>query len=166
MVSIDFTQLRFLVVDDNAYMRQIIRTILHGFGTRTVEEAHDGADALERLGSIAPDIVILDWVMPIIDGLEFTRLVRRQDSPSPYVPLIMMTGHSSKRRVTEARDAGITEFLRKPVSAKALHDRIASITLTPRPFIRTKTYFGPDRRRNENPGYKGAERRKADISQS
>jgi DNA-binding response OmpR family regulator len=72
----------------------------------------------------------------------------------------MLTGHTEKARVTAARDAGITEFLAKPISAKALYQRIANVVANPRPFIKTKTYFGPDRRRNASSNYTGQERRK------
>jgi DNA-binding response OmpR family regulator len=63
----------------------------------------------------------------------------------------MLTGHSEKKRVIAARDAGVTEFLAKPISAKGLYQRILNVVANPRPFIKTKTYFGPDRRRNTNP---------------
>jgi DNA-binding response OmpR family regulator len=72
----------------------------------------------------------------------------------------MVTGHTEKTRVTAARDAGVTEFLAKPISAKALYQRIVNVVANPRPFIRTKTYFGPDRRRGVNANYTGPERRK------
>jgi DNA-binding response OmpR family regulator len=72
----------------------------------------------------------------------------------------MLTGHSEKKRVVAARDAGVTEFLAKPISAKGLYQRIVNVVANPRPFIKTKTYFGPDRRRNVNPNYVGTERRK------
>ena len=71
----------------------------------------------------------------------------------------MLTGHSEKRRVTVARDAGVTEFLAKPISAKGLYQRILNVVANPRPFIKTKTYFGPDRRRNTSNAYIGPERR-------
>jgi len=71
----------------------------------------------------------------------------------------MLTGHSEKRRVTVARDAGVTEFLAKPISAKGLYQRIMNVVASPRPFIKTKTYFGPDRRRNTSNAYIGPERR-------
>jgi DNA-binding response OmpR family regulator len=71
----------------------------------------------------------------------------------------MLTGHSEKRRVTMARDAGVTEFLAKPISAKGLYHRILNVVANPRPFIKTKTYFGPDRRRNIANTYIGPERR-------
>jgi CheY-like chemotaxis protein len=167
MIRIDFNRLRFLVIDDNAHMRRILRTLLHSFGTREVYEAEDGAAGLEVFTHIIPDIVITDWVMPIFDGLELAQMIRQPGAnANPYVAIIMLTGHSDKKRVLAARDAGVTEFLAKPISAKALYQRIMNIVVNPRPFIRTASYFGPDRRRNVNLNYVGIERRKggkADI---
>lgn len=161
MVRIDFNRLRFLVIDDNAHMRRILRTLLHGFGSREVYEAEDGAAGLEAFNHYVPDIIITDWVMPIFDGLELTQMIRQPGTnANPYAAVIMLTGHSEKNRVTAARDAGITEFLAKPISAKGLYERIVNVVANPRPFIKTKTYFGPDRRRNVNPAYSGKERRK------
>jgi len=161
MIRIDFNKLRFLVIDDNVHMRRILRTLLHGFGARDVYEAEDGAAGLEGFNGHNPDIVITDWAMPILDGLELTQMIRKPDAnANPYVPIIMLSGHSEKNRVMQARDAGVTEFLAKPIAAKALYERILSVVLNPRPFIRTATFFGPDRRRNVNPNYSGPERRK------
>jgi two-component system chemotaxis response regulator CheY len=161
MIRIDFNKLRFLVIDDNAHMRRILRTLLHGFGARDVYEAEDGATGFEAFSHYAPDIVLSDWEMPIFNGLELAQMIRQPDGNSnPYVPIIMLTGHSEKDRVMTARDAGITEFMAKPISAKVLYQRIATVIANPRPFIRTRTYFGPDRRRNVNPNYVGPERRK------
>jgi DNA-binding response OmpR family regulator len=99
--------------------------------------------------------------MPIFDGLELTQMIRQPGAnANPYVPIIMITGHTEKTRVTAARDAGVTEFLAKPISAKALYQRIVNVVANPRPFIRTKTYFGPDRRRSVTSTYVGPERRK------
>ena len=161
MSRIDFNRLRFVVVDDNAHMRRIVRTLLNGFGAREVHEAEDGAAGLEAFTHNVPDILIIDWATPIFDGLELTQMIRQPGAnPNPFVPIIMLTGHSEKRRVAAARDAGVTEFLVKPLSAKALYERIVNVVINPRPFVRTKTYFGPDRRRAPNPGYTGPERRR------
>lgn len=160
MIRVDFTKLRILVVDDNAHMRRIVRTLLHGFGAREVYEAEDGAAGLEMFTTHLPDIIIADWSMPIFDGIELTSLIRKPDSGvNPYVPIIMLTGHSEKSRVLRARDAGVTEFLCKPISAKSLHQRLLNCVLNPRPFIKTRDYFGPDRRRNASSSYVGPERR-------
>ncbi len=134
--------------------------LLHGYGIREVIEAEDGASGLEMFQSTVPDFVVVDWAMPIFNGLELTRMLRNVDSSiNPYVPIIMITGHSDKKKVMEARDAGVTEFICKPLSAKALYQRIVMSVVSPRPFVRTKTFFGPDRRRFVSPAYKGEERR-------
>jgi CheY-like chemotaxis protein len=161
MVRVDLSRLRFLVIDDNAHMRRILRMLLHTFGSREVYEAEDGAAGLDAFGHYLPDIVITDWVMPIFDGLELTRIIRQDGTnPNPYVPIIMLTGYSEKRRVVAARDAGVTEFLAKPVSSTALYQRILSVVASPRPFVKANAFFGPDRRRNVNPNYMGPQRRR------
>jgi two-component system, chemotaxis family, chemotaxis protein CheY len=167
MVRVDFSKLSLLVIDDSIHIRYILRTLLHGFGTREVYEAEDGAAGLEAFTHYMPDIVITDLAMPIFDGLELTQMIRQPGgNANPYVPIIMLTCHSEKKRVVKARDVGITEFLAKPVSAKSLYQRILSAVVNPRPFVKTKSYFGPDRRRNVNDNYAGPERRtggKADL---
>jgi two-component system chemotaxis response regulator CheY len=167
MIRVDLSRLRFLVIDDNAHMRRILRMLLHSYGSREVYEAEDGAAGLDAFNHYLPDIVITDWVMPIFDGLEVTRIIRQDGTnPNPYVPIIMLTGYSEKKRVVAARDAGVTEFLAKPISSQALYQRILSVVANPRPFVKAKGYFGPDRRRNVNPNYMGPQRRrgrKADV---
>ena len=122
MVRIDFDALTFVVIDDSAPMRRIVRTVLHGFGSRHVYEAEDGAAGLEAFLHYAPDIIIADWVMPVFGGLELTGVIRQPGSnPNPFVPIILLTGYTEKSRVMEARDAGVTEFLAKPFSPKALY---------------------------------------------
>lgn len=150
--DVDFNRLRFLVVDDNPHMRRILRTLLHSFGAREVHEAEDGASGLEGFSNHAPDLVILDWVMPIFDGLELTQMIRQPDiTANPFVPIILLTAYTGKRAILAARDAGVTEVLAKPVSAKALHDRIIATVARPRKFIRTQNYFGPEHRRELRP---------------
>ena len=101
-----------------------------------------------------PDFVLTDLSMKPIDGIEFTKLVRTaQDSPNPYVPIVMVTGHTERARVEAARDAGVTEFLAKPITAQNLLLRLAEIVERPRAFVRCDTYFGPDRRRRADPDY-------------
>ncbi len=141
-------------------MRKIINTILHALGIHMVYEAVDGADGFEAMRAYNPDIVIVDWEMPGIDGIEFTELIRKaSDSPNPYVPIIFLTSYSGRNHVCRARDAGVTEFLAKPVSASAIYLRLMSIINKPRPFISAKSYFGPCRRRRISRDFTGRERR-------
>ena len=155
--------LSVLLVDDNPPMRTIASAILQSAGIRKIREVGDGAAALEALREAPVDIAIVDFNMFPLDGVEFTRLVRNSpDSANPYLPIIMMTGHSEKNRVMEARDAGVTEFVTKPITAKALFDRIQAVIVRPRAFVKTDDYFGPDRRRANAVGYAGPFRRITD----
>lgn len=163
MAKIAFEKLRFVVVDDNLHMRRIVRTLLRAFGSREIYEAEDGASGLEAVEAYSPDILITDIKMPIFDGIELTQMIRNPDgSKQPFLPIIVLSAYSEKKHVIQSRDAGITEFLCKPVSANALYRRIQSVIESPRQFIRTNSFFGPDRRRFNSPNYSGEERRKSD----
>lgn len=152
--------LGFLVVDDNRHIREIVQRLLEVMGVKICRLASDGEEALKILRDFTADIVICDWAMAPIDGIEFLRRVRQgEDSPNPFVPVIMLTGHTELHRVREARDAGVSEFLAKPISAGGLYARISSIIERPRQFVRAGHFFGPDRRRVANLGYRGIERR-------
>ncbi|MCW8914571.1 MAG: response regulator [Magnetovibrio sp.] len=155
-----------LIVDDDVHSRQIVKGILRPLGVRNIQEVDNGADALRVLKHFAADIVFCDWNMTPVDGLEFTRLVRTStDSPNPFVPIIMLTAHNEFSYVTTARDAGINEYLIKPVTPKSLYARICAVIDNPRPYIRSfgkDHYFGPTRRRHDVPTDAEMDRRKAE----
>jgi CheY-like chemotaxis protein len=160
-----FELLKMLLVDDNHHMRVLLTEILRAIGVRQVFEANDGAEALQTMRAHPIDIIMTDLAMQPLDGIDFVRLLRNSpDSPNPMAPVIMITGHSTQRRVQEARDVGVTEFLSKPVTARGVLERIAQVVDNPRPFIRAETYFGPDRRRRADPNYTGPRRRAADAA--
>jgi two-component system, chemotaxis family, chemotaxis protein CheY len=151
--------LTILVVDDNHHMRSIIKELLRAIGVQEVREANDPVEAFELLKSTPIDLILADLSMPIIDGVEFIRMVRTSaDSPNPFLPVIMITGHSER----SARDAGVNEFLVKPVTAKSLMERLTMIVNHPRAFVRSGSYFGPDRRRRQDPKFTGPWRRAND----
>jgi two-component system chemotaxis response regulator CheY len=138
-----------LVVDDEHYMRKVVRTMLMSLGVRNILEAADGPAGLELIRTTAPDIVILDWQMPGLDGASFVRIVRAPDTfPYPDVPIIMLTGHGERSRVIEAVQIGVNEFLLKPVSSKSLQDRLISVLTKPRPLVRAGGYYGPAPRKS------------------
>lgn len=165
----NLTKLRVLLVDDSKNMRMLVKTVLAALGIQIIKEASDGAAAMKELKTSAIDIAIVDWVMEPTDGLEFVRQVRTaEDSPNPFLPIIMMTGHTERTRIYTARDAGVTEFLAKPITAKTLLLRLSNIIEFPRPYVRAKGYFGPDRRRRSG-DYSGPERRgkaKVEVKQA
>lgn len=162
MAKIAFEQLRFVVVDDNAHMRRIVRTMLRAFGSREIHEAEDGASGLEAVEAYQPDILISDIKMPIFDGIELTRMIRNPDGFSQAtLPIIILSAYTEKHYVTAARDAGANDFLCKPIAASTLYARIQNIIQNPRPFIRTSSYFGPDRR-TQSLAFSGDDRRQQD----
>lgn len=159
----NLSSVKILVIDDNQHMLRLARTMLNAFGVVNIHEAEDGIDGLESLTKYRSDIVLVDWVMDGMDGIEFTRQVRQSDNDEiNHVPIIMMTGHTQRLRVEEARDAGITEFLAKPISAHALYQRITAIIERPREFVMAEDFAGPDRRRRRNDEFDGPDRRGAD----
>lgn len=141
-----------MIVDDSGHMRLLVRRILNSFGIELVQEVGDGDEAVAELSHTMPDIIITDFAMEPMDGIALTKLLRQApDSPSPYLPIVMMTGYTEMHRVIEARDSGVTEIVAKPVSAMALYNRLVAVVEKPRPFIRTRNFFGPDRRRRQVP---------------
>jgi CheY-like chemotaxis protein len=128
---------KILVVDDEYYMRKVIRTLLLSMDVTDVHDAADGASGLAAICALDPDVVILDWQMAGMNGPEFVRRVRSPDTFAyPNVPIIMLTGHSEHSRVVEAMRLGVHEFLLKPVSAKGLYERLVSVLMNPRPMVK------------------------------
>src|SRR6185295_5167920 len=125
--------------EDNQPMLEVTKALLMTFGVSNVIVAQNGEVGFKRFCESNPDIVIADWMMKPIDGIALTRQIRTDAlSPNPYVPIILMTGFSEKRRVIQARDAGVTEFLVKPFNARDLYRRIAQLIERPRQFVRSE----------------------------
>ena len=139
--------IKVLIVDDDHSTRKVIHTLLLAIGCTKIFEAGDGAIGLEMVRAVEPDLVLLDWEMPGIDGAEFVRRVRSPGSfPLPNVPIIMLTGHGERSRVLEAVRLGVHEFLLKPVSSGTLHERIVSVLTKPRKMVRYGSYYRPEPR--------------------
>jgi CheY-like chemotaxis protein len=140
--------LTILIVDGNSYMRKITRTMLMNLGSKSVIEAADGISALETIRTCDPDIMLLDWDMPVLNGMEVMRIVRSPGVfPRPNLPIIMLTSHARRSTVMEAMHAGAHEFLVKPTSAKALQDRLTSIVINPRPMVQLGDAYVPQPRK-------------------
>jgi len=158
--SYNFERMIVLIVDDNKHMQTVVSTILQGFGVRDITAVPDAATALEELNTRPVDLVICEYRLKPIDGLEFAKMVRTaKDSRDPLVPMLMLTAHSELERVISARDAGVTEFMTKPVSPTSLYKHIVAMVEHPRQFVRNKKFFGPDRRRRRDDTFEGRERR-------
>jgi two-component system chemotaxis response regulator CheY len=161
-----FDYLKALVVEDNQHMRALLRALMNALGITTIYEATNGDDAFDILRNLKPDLILTDLSMKPINGIEFTLQVRNAaSSPNPYIPIIMITGHTERHRVEAARDAGVTEFLAKPITAQSLFSRVGEIVDHPRPFVKCADYFGPDRRRHRSDDYSGPFRRREDFQE-
>jgi two-component system, chemotaxis family, chemotaxis protein CheY len=155
-----FDRLKILVVDDSPHMRKLVVTILQAFGASQISEAADATRGWTTLREINPDVMFLDWMMEGMTGLDLVKMVRTSvASANPFVPIVMLTSYTQLDQVRAARDAGVNEFLAKPVSARAILTRLTAVIEHPRPFVRTKAYFGPCRRRRGHDEYRGPERR-------
>lgn len=133
-----------LIADSNAYSRKLTRMMLMNLGTKSIYEAIDGVAAIDAIRTVNPDVMILDWDMPILDGTEVMRIVRAPGVfPRPNLPVIMLSDRGLRSRVTAAIRLGVHEFLVKPISPKTLQQRLLGIMLKPRPMVRAGQYYIP-----------------------
>jgi CheY-like chemotaxis protein len=137
-----------LIADANAYTRRLTRMMLVNLGAKSIYEAGDGVAALDSIRTVNPDIMIIDWDMPVLDGTEVMRIVRSPGVfPKANLPIIMLTDRGLRSRVTAAIRLGVHEFLVKPISPKTLQNRLLGILLKPRPMVRAGKYYIPMPRR-------------------
>jgi two-component system chemotaxis response regulator CheY len=164
-MSYRFEKLSVLVVEDTLPMQKLVCAVLETLGVVRIHTANNGQQGFEKFCSERPDIVIADWHMQPVSGIELLKLIRAHPkSTNRMAPVIMLTGYSAASRIAEARDMGTTEFLVKPFSANDLAKRIAHVISKPRDFVDAPAYFGPDRRRRKGDDYKGPSRRSTDKS--
>ena len=137
-----------LIADSNAYTRRLTRMMLTNLGVKSTYEAADGVAALDAIRNVNPDVMIVDWDMPVLDGCEVMRIVRSPgDFPKANLPIIMLTDLAMQSRVTAAIRLGVHEFLVKPTSPQALRDRLLSILIKPRQMIQTGEHYVPEPRK-------------------
>ena len=162
-MAFNFRKLSILIVEDTVPMRKLMASVLETMDVGDIYTAENGEDGYEKVKKFNPDIVLADWHMAPVNGIDLTLEIRTNTlSPNRMVPVILVTGYSALSRVAEARDAGVTEFLVKPFSANDMAKRIAYVINKPRDFIDSENYFGPDRRRRNDANYKGPFRRETD----
>lgn len=144
--------LHVLIVDDVAHIRTMVRSVLRHLGLERVSEAASVDEAFQIIRTLSPDIVFTDWEMPNGCGLELVHKIRNHpDCPDPALPVIMLTAHGSHEHVTIGRNAGVTDFLVKPVSPARIVERLLDVVNRQRPFVVSPGYRGPDRRRVSRP---------------
>lgn len=137
-------RLSILVVDGNSYTRKLTRMMLTNVGAKQIYEAADGVEALGIVRTANPDVMILDWDVPTLNGAQVMQVVRSPGVfPKPNIPVIMMTRLGQRSRVNTAMRLGVHEFLLQPTSPRALRDRMMSILMRPRPMVRIGKYYVP-----------------------
>jgi two-component system chemotaxis response regulator CheY len=141
-------RLSLLVVDENPYTRKLTRTMLMNIGAKSIFEAADGLSALDVIRNLNPDIMLMDWDIPVLSGPQIMDIVRSPGAfAKPFLPIIMLIPHASRSRVAEAIRLGVHEVLTKPTSPKMLQDRLLSILVNPRPMVQIGQYWVPEPRR-------------------
>jgi PleD family two-component response regulator len=152
--------LSVLVADRSSSILSMTRFILSGFGISKITTVTHSHHVLDEIAFNPIDLLIVDWNMEPMGGIELTNYIRlSNESPNKYLPIIIVMDNASLPLVCEARDAGVSEFLVKPLTMRSIQQRIDSTFNSPRNFVRSPTYFGPDRRRRDDPNYTGPERR-------
>lgn len=151
---------KIMVIEPNPLMRRITVAILRLLGTRKVVEVSNTTAAIPFIRQGDIDIIMSEWYLPGSSGVDLVRWIRHESPEISFTPFIMMTSQTRLESVTTARNAGITEFVAKPFSAKSLVARIREVIERPRPFVSIGKYFGPDRRRRAMVQEENADRRK------
>lgn len=118
--------IKILVVDDFPTMRRIIRNLLKDLGFENVDEAEDGAQGLEKLRNSSFDLVVSDWNMPNMDGLEMLKAIR-QDPGLSKLPVLMVTAEAKKENIIAAAQAGANGYVVKPFTAATLEEKLNKI---------------------------------------
>src|ERR1700712_243231 len=140
------SSVRVLIAEDNQYVRKLIRNLLINVGIKRIDEVNDGLAGFEAIKSLEPDIAILDWELPLLNGAELVRIIRTPGMlQRPPMPVIMLGASAERWRIAEAKRLGVNAYLAMPISAKTLLDRIVSIMSKSRPQI------APVAERDEDP---------------
>lgn len=150
-----------LIVEDDRHCRGLVASVSLAMGFDPVLRSGSGQEGFAIFVDRQPDLVIVDNNMDPMDGIELIRWIRNQDaSPAPLTPVIMMSAYTEVVHVMNARDAGVSEFVAKPLTATKIFTKIKNAVQNPRPFVKAAGYFGPDRRRGTDQPLEGPERRR------
>jgi CheY-like chemotaxis protein len=143
---LNLSKVHCLLADRDQFSRGLVAQMLRGFGMGTIRLAGDGAQARELILQDSPDICFIEGALPDISTAEVINWIRRQPPPLRFIPIIVLTGYTQLKLISQARDSGANLVVRKPVSPQMLFDRLSWVAGTQRPFIETDNFLGPDRR--------------------
>lgn len=161
-MAYDFSNVNILVVECTPAMYQLLKSVLNmlKIPQNNVDDAYTPDEAFSKYKTKKHDLIITDWLENPDEGIILTEMIRtHEETPNPYVPIIMTAGSGHLSRVIKARDTGVSDYVVKPFSAQTLASRLERVIEDKRQFVLSKTYTGPDRRRRQDPNYDGEERR-------
>lgn len=153
--------LQVLVIDANNFSRGLIGEILRSLNVTNITSARSEEMAASYLLERPTDVILLSWEEgDALDGLSFVRKLRKhEDDQLRRLPVVLITAGLTRQMVIQGRDAGVDEFLAKPIAPNAMRQRLEMVVETPRPFVDCNVYLGPCRRRKNPADYYGAKRR-------
>ena len=163
-LKLNFRSVTTLIVDRDRYTRSLIAQMLRGFGVGGIEALDSGEAAMTYVKEHFVDLLIVEANLPDMSGSDFIRWIRRENKePLRFVPIIVLSGYTQMRMISTVRDAGANIAVKKPVSAQILFDRVGWVARTPRAYLETADFVGPDRRFKESAPPGGEYRRENDF---
>ena len=145
--TLNLRELNFLVADASKNFQTLVSRILLNFGAGKVLDAYTGPSALDLVKGKKIDVLLCDVNLPELDGFDLTKTIREDATmKNRAIPIFVLTSHTQANNVHRARDCGANLVVAKPVSPNILFDRLLWVAKSPRPFVETEGYFGPDRR--------------------
>jgi len=162
----DLSGLNVLLIDDSRSFLSLLTGVLHGFGIRNIRRTTDAIDAFEMISREPLDLALVDYEMPLFNGVEFANMVRTApDSRNKFISMILVTVHCSHKVVMESIKSGFDDFLAKPMRSADLYSKIVQLTRREKRYIIAPSgYFGPDRRRRQDANFTQPERRRENLS--
>lgn len=154
---------KVLIVDPTPASARMLGDLMRSIAPLQLWTAPTTRKGLDAARQINPQLIFVELAGVNVDGLEFTKLLRKSEAVCRQVPIIMVTASATEAAIIGARDAGVHEFLRKPYTTKDLLRRLEAVTLRPRDWVEAVEYIGPDRRRFNSGDYKGALKRRSDL---
>ena len=124
MADYNLERVNFLIIDDNKHMRTLVKGILIALGARGIVEASDGADVFKEMRHFAADIIICDWNMPRMSGLDLLKQVRMT---MPEMPFLMVTARGTIDSVMAAKKSGVSGYVVKPFSPAELEQKVVAL---------------------------------------
>ena len=155
---------RVLIVDPANASARLLADLMRNIAPVQIWHATSTRQGLEAARQVNPQLIFVELAGTEVDGVEFTRQLRRSDAACRMAPVIMVTATATAGAIIAARDAGVHEFLRKPYNTKELLRRLEAVTLHPRDWVEAVQYVGPDRRRFNSGDYSGPLKRRSDVS--